>query len=735
MAAFNPLLILAQNRHKAGLLEDARAIYEKVLATNPDEMDALQYLGLIEVEEKHHERGIALLERAQAAAPDRPEIPYHLALAYEATERLDDAIVQLQRAVKLNPKYLQAARKLGWLLQHKQKFDAAMKWLDRALKLDPSDIDTRIAITVCCIATRRYGVAVAQSYAILELDPKNVGAWRSLAYAQNAERDYNGARTSIEQALELDPENKLALTDLGNVLKSLGRNEEAIAAYDRALAVDEEMAIPWAGKGIVYHGMGRLVESIECCDRALKIDPAFSPALNNLGLALLTLGRIDTAIERFQTVVDEKGIPGIFSNLLFALHYLPDITPTQLLRRHKRYDSYVKNKKRIRHRNTPDPDRPLRIGYVSADLGVHPVGFFVSSVITRHDRARFEAYCYSGRPNEDYIGHRIKSHAKVFRRTVDMSADHLIQCIRDDGIDVLIDLAGHTAGNQLHVLAHKPAPVQATWAGYVGTTGLKAMDWLIADRFHVPPELERYHSERVYRMPNGYICYEPFIHAPSVGPLPALRHGCVTFCSFPNPAKINPGTIAVWARILNAVPGSRLRLRYKWLDAAGNLTRIHDGFAAHGIPAERVLIEGGGDHLAMMNSYNDSDIGLDTFPYSGGLTTCEALWMGVPVVTAPADRFEGRHSFSHLSNAGVTETTARDLDHYVELAVELARDLPRLADMRLNLRPRMAASPLCDADRFVRDLEAAFLTMWRAWCEQPRSQARAARAVAANAAD
>jgi predicted O-linked N-acetylglucosamine transferase (SPINDLY family) len=719
MAGLNPLLILAQSRHKAGLLDDARMLYRRVLEAEPEQSDALQFLGMVEVEDKNYDVGIEMLERAIKIAPDNGSAVYHLALAFEATERLDEAVVELKRAVTLDPSHLQATRKLGWLLQHQKQFDQAMKHLDRALDIDPKDIDTRIAITVCCIATRRYGAAAAQSYAILEIDPKNVGAWRSLAYAQNAERDYAGARQSIEKALELDPDNPLALTDLGNVLKALNLHDLAVDAYDRAIAADPEQVVPWAGKGIVRHGQGRLEECIECCEHALAIDPTFSPALNNLGLALLTLGRIDVAIERFQDVVDKHRIPGILSNLLFAMHYLEGVTPRELLRRHRTYDSYITGRKK-RHTNPPDPDRKLKIGYVSGDFGVHPVGFFVSAVITRHDKHRFESYCYSGRPSEDYVGYRIKSHADHFRRTVDMSEDQLVERIREDGIDILIDLSGHTASNRLAAFAVKPAPVQATWAGYVGTTGLKAMDWLIADRFHVPPELERNHSERVYRMPNGYISYEPFIMAPAVGSLPAVRNGYVTFCSYPNPAKINAGTIRIWARILAAVPGSRLRLRYKWLDTPLNVERIHRGFAEHGIAAERVAVEAGGDVAAMMASYNEVDIGLDTFPYSGGLTTCEALWMGVPVVTSPGDRFESRHSFSHLSNAGLTETTATDLDDYVRIAVALANDLPHLADLRLNLRPRMAASPLCDPDQFVRDLEAGFRTMWQAWCADRR---------------
>jgi protein O-GlcNAc transferase len=724
MAAFDPVFIMAQSRHKAGLLDDARALYRQILERDPDHAEAMQYLGMVELEDKNVEIGLELLERAARAAPDSGQAAYHLALALEAAERLDDAIAELERATALDPSHLQAVRKLGWLKQHKQDFDAAMKHLERALELDPNDTDTRIAISVCCIATRRYGVAAAQCYAILELEPDNVGVWRSLAYAQNAERDYAGARRALERAIELEPDNRLALTDLGNVLKQLNEHELALEAYDRAIALDPDQVVPWAGKGIVYHAQGRLEECIECCERALEIEPTFSPALNNLGLALLSLGRIDVALRRFQKVVDEHGIPGIFSNLLFAMHYLEGVTPQELLRRHRRFEFYVHGKKRpkrIRHANSPDPDRPLRIGYVSGDFAVHPVGFFVSSVITRHDKSRFESFCYSARSGEDYVGYRIRQRADHFRRTVDLSEEGLAERIREDGIDVLIDLSGHTAANRMVTFAYKPAPVQATWAGYVGTTGLKTMDWLIADRFHVPPELEAFHSERVYRMPNGYICYEPFLNAPAVGALPASKNGFVTFCSYPNPAKINRGTIATWARILTAVPSARLRLSYRWMANPLNVERIHAGFAEHGIDPARVIVDGGGDVSSMMASYNQVDIGLDTFPYSGGLTTCEALWMGVPVVTWPGPRFESRHSFSHLSNAGLTETTARDLDDYVRIAVELANDLPRLADIRLNLRTHMAASPLCDPDGFVRDLETAFRTMWRAWCEDQRA--------------
>jgi predicted O-linked N-acetylglucosamine transferase (SPINDLY family) len=254
----------------------------------------------------------------------------------------------------------------------------------------------------------------------------------------------------------------------------------------------------------------------------------------------------------------------------------------------------------------------------------------------------------------------------------------------------------------LLVFARKPAPIQITWAGYVGTTGLTAMDYLLADRHEVPPEAERYYRERVLRMPDGYVCYDPPAYAPAVAPLPALEQGNVTFGCFNNPAKITPQAIEVWARILRRLPGARLVLKFKGWDNSGVAGRFREMFVNLGIDPGRVEFLGSAPHAKFLTEYNRIDLALDPFPYCGGLTTCEALWMGVPVVTCPGETFASRHSLSHLSNVGLTETIARDLDEYVELAVSLASDLPRLAALRAGLRERMAASPLCDGPRFAR---------------------------------
>ena len=283
-------------------------------------------------------------------------------------------------------------------------------------------------------------------------------------------------------------------------------------------------------------------------------------------------------------------------------------------------------------------------------------------------------------------------------------------------MDLLFDLSGHTSGNRLLVFVRKPAPIQLTWMGYVGTTGLSAIDYLVADRYHVPEGTESHYRERVIRLPDGYVCYDPPTYAPEAGPLPATSCGHVTFGCFNSPAKVGPEVVAAWAEVLRRVPLSRLLLRYTGLDDEGLRGQYLDRFDAHGIDRGRVELKGGSSNAAMLAAYGRVDLGLDPFPYSGGITTCEALWMGVPVVTCPGKTFAGRHSLSHLSNVGLTETIASDLGQYVELAVGLADDLPRLAGLAPGSGRGWRSSPLCDGDRFVRNLLEAMRRAWREWC-------------------
>jgi predicted O-linked N-acetylglucosamine transferase (SPINDLY family) len=346
------------------------------------------------------------------------------------------------------------------------------------------------------------------------------------------------------------------------------------------------------------------------------------------------------------------------------------------------------------------------------------VGYFLIGLLRGLDRAQFQTICYSDRVNKDNLTARLESAAALWRDVYGLSDEALAQQIRSDQIDILFDLAGHTAGNRLLVFARKPAPIQITWAGYVGTTGLKAMDYILADRYEIPAEAESYYTERVLRMPDGYVCYEPPADAPAVAPLPALTQGAVTFGSFNNPAKITSPVIEVWAKLLQRLPQSRLVLKYRGMDDASLVGRLTEEFSSQGIEPGRIECLGWSPQRPLLAEYGRLDLALDPFPYNGGLTTCEALWMGVPVITCPGETFASRHSLSHLSNVGLTETIAKDLDAYVDLAVTWAMDLPRLAALRASLRPQMRASPLCDTQRFAENWMLILRNAWRDWCRQ-----------------
>jgi protein O-GlcNAc transferase len=343
------------------------------------------------------------------------------------------------------------------------------------------------------------------------------------------------------------------------------------------------------------------------------------------------------------------------------------------------------------------------------------VGFFLVRVLENLDRSRAETFCYSDRVATDELTSRLQAAAGVWRDATALDHAQLAQQIRADGIDVLFDLAGHTADNRLLTFARKPAPIQLTWLGYAGTTGLVAMDYLLADRYEVSEGAERHYQERVLRLPDGYVCYDPPRRAPAVSPLPALQQGYVTFGSFNNPAKINAQVAALWANILRRVPRARLMLKYTGWDDAAAVRSLAESLVAAGVEAGRLQCHGWSPHAELLAHYQRVDLAIDPFPYSGGLTTCEALWMGVPVVTCPGETFASRHSLSHLSSIGLTETVARDPDHYVELAVALAQDLPRLAALRARLRPQMESAPLCDGPRLARNLLTLLRRVWQEW--------------------
>jgi protein O-GlcNAc transferase len=369
------------------------------------------------------------------------------------------------------------------------------------------------------------------------------------------------------------------------------------------------------------------------------------------------------------------------------------------------------------HRNERSPNRRLRIGYVSSDLRQHPVGFFFAPVFTHHDKQAFELIGYAGVRHPDALTAQCQACADRWHEVAALSDEALAERIRTDCIDILVDLSGHTRGHRLLTFARKPAPVQVTAGGHYDTTGMTAIDYLISDRFHTPPGAERYFSEALIRLPHDYICYGAPEYAPAVSEPPMLKQGYITFGCFNNLAKVTPEVITLWAKILKALPGARLRLQTRELGDSATCARYHALFKEAGVAASRIALHGHIPHRQLLGAYGEIDIALDPFPYSGGLTTCEALWMGVPVITLTGHNFCGRHSTSHLANAGLPELITTTPEAYVTTALALAQDPGRLTSLRQDLRQRVAASPLCDAEGYTRELEAAYRGMWERYCE------------------
>ena len=412
------------------------------------------------------------------------------------------------------------------------------------------------------------------------------------------------------------------------------------------------------------------------------------------------------------------------SNYVFALNYggQPDLTA--IFQEHKKFgdkfESFVPRmyvnplQAKARASAFTDSKRRLRIGYVSPDFNDHAVGKFIEPVLAAHDINKFELFCYYNKSRVDDATKRMQSAVANWRMTADMSDDELARMIQADAIDILVDLSGHTGLNRLLVFARKPAPIQVTWIGYPNTTGLSTMDYRITDAFADPiGATEALHTEKLVRMPECFSCFKPPSNAPHVSALPAVARGTITFGSFNNFAKITPEVMRVWIAILARVPGSLLVLKNWCLDNDRMKTFMLEAFARCGATTgQRELWNPNTSNVDHLNCYNSIDIGLDPFPYNGTTTTCDALWMGVPVITLAGVSHVGRVGVSQMSNLGLQELIARDTDHYVDIAVALATDVPRLAALRGGMRVRMSASPLMDAPRLTKNLEAAYDNMW-----------------------
>jgi protein O-GlcNAc transferase len=587
----------------------------------------------------------------------------------------------------------------------------------RALQIEPFHPDAWYILGVACQFQGKTDEAVASYEQALRLRPDFAAVHNNLGAIHASRARWDDAIARYRRVLELEPNSADACNNLGIAFINQGMRADAAAAFQQAIAIDANLAAAHNNLGNVFKELRRLDEAVACYNRALELQADYADAYNNLGVTLTAQGQWDEATYCYQQALNYRPNSTVaHSNLLSCWNYDPTAESDALFAEHQRWaDRHACVPPQTVYRNDRNPDRILRVGYVSPDFFRHAVADFLKPIFASHDPGQVEVYCYAQVFAPDATTAYFQAHSSGWRSTVGQPDANVAEQIRKDEIDILVDLAGHTANSRLLAFAYQPAPVQITYLGYPNTTGLATVDYRLTDAIADPLGEPVRHTEELVRLPLAF-CYKPLERAPSVSPAPALASGRITFGSLNNLAKLNDQVIDLWCAILRAVPTSRLLIFRDSLRGSGE-AYFHRQFVARGISPDRFdlshAVLDGQEHLGV---YDSIDIALDPFPWSGHTTTCEALWMGVPVVTLYGKRYAARMAACALSSLGMTDFIAETQQKYLQIAAGSANDVGRLARLRCGLRERMRASRLCDGRGFTRSLEQTYRELWRRWC-------------------
>ncbi|MSP49586.1 MAG: tetratricopeptide repeat protein [Alphaproteobacteria bacterium] len=747
------MLRLAASHYAAGRLMEAASACGTVLAGDPRNRDALRILGAIHGRQGQHAEAAGLFEQVLKIAPGDPETLRNLGVTLIELGRWPEAVERLKAAVKLKKDWADAHFSLATAFRHLGRLADAAGHLEKAAKLQPAVAAIHIDLGVVRLLQGHSAAAAASFRTALRLDPENAALHVNLGTALRQLGNRTEAADSFRAAIRRQPGFSEAHCSLGDTLLDLGRSEEELAAYRHALAVKPDFpevlnssgtaelalgsiersercllralaarpdyAAPHVNIGLLRLSDGQIGEAARRFRRAVALSPEHTDALNDLGIALQTGGRTEEAIRLHRRALHvDPQHEAAHGNIVFALDLLPGIGFAEHQAERRRW--YLRHGRRhaaaIRpHTNLRDPERRLRVGYVSADFRAHSAANLFGPMLLHHDRTQVAVVCYSGVVHEDDRTRTFRAASDLWRSTIGLTADALADQIREDAVDILVDLSGYSAGHKLPVFARKPAPVQVTGFGYGTGTGLPTIDYFFADPVVVPAEARPLFAEAIYDLP----CFIPFevpAGVPAVSPSPAAAGAPFTFGSFNRIAKITDGVLATWGRILAARPDARLLMKDSALDDEDVRRRLLAAFGRHGVDLARIELRGRtgrAEHLAAMG---EADITLDPFPNNGGVTTFESILMGVPVIALVAQSAPGRSSASILTALSLPDWLAGNEDAYVTLATERAAEVATLAELRGTLRQRLSASVVADLGSYTRLVEAGYRHIWRKWC-------------------
>lgn len=645
---------------------------------------------------------------------------YQQAMAELKSGRLVEAGRLLRHVLSLDPGHADALHLLGVLAMRAGNNDAALALISQAIERQPVSGEYWRDLGLVLAKSRRLKEAAGAFSRAVALRPESADAHYNLGLALFETGELANSISAYEQAARLNPRAPNIQNNLGNALFYSGKFADAAEHFRAAIALDPTHIESLDNLGNAMSALGEMSAAIAAYRNAIEIRPDYLNTHSNLAGVLREIGRIDESLASYEAA--RKIAPqnaAIHSNLIYTLNFLPEVTPQRILEEHHRFDAehigpLAKN---IRpHENNRDPDRPLRIGYVSPDFRGHIAGWMLSPILEHHDRASFQIICYSNSLQTDAITQRIKSLADDWRSIFGIGDEAAENLIRQDKIDILVDLSMHSADNRLPLFGRKPAPVQISYLGYCGASGISTIDYRLSDPHLDCAETESDYAEKTLFLPQTYWCYQPGEQIVNPSDSPLKTAGYVTFGCLNNFAKISLPVQKLWAEILRQVPESRLLIHCQNGD---HRDEFKSRFADWGVNSDRLEFASRQPWEKYMRQYDQIDIALDPFPFAGGITTCDALWMGAPVVTLAGNLSIGRSGKSILTNLGLPELIARDSEQYISIAVALANDADRLQNLRAGMRQRMSESPLMNAPQFARELQECYRTAWREWCGRP----------------
>ncbi|MBD3320462.1 MAG: tetratricopeptide repeat protein [Chitinivibrionales bacterium] len=752
MKNINQLLHSAVALHRQGDLDTASALYLEILRHEPCHCDSLHLLSKLLFQKKDPERALIYARRAMECSPENPEYHNFLGVILQSTGDIpcsveafsaalrykpdyaeacfnrgnswriageyEQAVASYQAAISIRPDYCAAHSNCGAALKALGRMPEALYHFREAVRIKPDLAEAHNNLGLALFQTGKNDEAIDHFHKALLIRPTFAEIFCNLGKALEKKGQYKEAEAHFLRALSFNRTSVNVLIDLGNLYARMKKFKKARDAFFSALKYKPDCTDAYYGLGTLMREWNYLDEAASCFTKALQHNPRSVMALCNYGETLQESGLVDKAESLYDRALDvDPGCDVAMGNKIYCMNYNPRYSPGEIFRAHVTWAKTFARPPAVapRFANDRSPERRLRIGYVSPDFCSHPASYFFQPLFTCRDSGCCELFCYAVLTRKDSRTAFFKSHADCFRDISALSNKQFAATVQSDKIDILVDLAGHTAGNRLRAIALKPAPVLISFLGYPNTTGMSSIDYRFTDALADPPGSDGLFTETLVRLDRGFCCYAPPENAPRISPLPAIENGYITFGSTHSLARLNPDVLSLWAELLKAVPGSRLYILRNSLSESAQ-ARFRDSFEHRGIAASRILLrkkipEGG--HLA---AYHSIDIALDTFPWSGHTTACEALWMGVPVTTLTGNRHAGRMVASVLTRIGLKELNAKSPGDYIRIARELAENKDRLNRLRHTLRDSLAGSPLCDGQSFTREIEQEYRAMWRRWC-------------------